>query len=224
MKNAFALFTTLCLFLTLTTACGTSGDQVHAFDTSLTDSFEDFSTTSSVPVLSSQTAIATPALATPLTNSMNLDTVEEVNEKFILPLNPNTTILRISWSTPSQIAPNDLVDFCAYNHLTPTVSEGEYIYSKGIEVESAIQQYFGVSIAYLESSTLYNPETELYLQVDRSSDEWSATAESWALVDDLLSIEVTTYPPNGSQPLEGTLVVSIQSETEFKYQSYTIKE
>ena len=159
-------------------------------------------------------------------------TRELADQTYLQPLIPTVRLLRYSWDTASEIKPDDLVNFAAYNNLLalPTEPSEQKIcdgasYVDNIapaeQLEQAVQQYFAVDAAQLRSSALYDSETQGYTLLSGWGGEYGASVTDVSQDGEVLTLKIGegNFHQQPKEPL-GELKVRVVSEGKFEYLSY----
>lgn len=170
------------------------------------------------------------------TPTINVEDLNGITERFVLPLNPNGRILLSSWASPEEIKASDLIQFCAYNNLLnkevnpsgDTIMSGaQYVDHSGPanDVEEAIHQYFDVSAEHLRTAPEYeNEETGFYFIGDGFGGGGAVRVLDAKLDNGVLTVQVGIFGPDDDEkPTKtGNLQITLTDEG-YKYTSYVME-
>lgn len=149
-----------------------------------------------------------------LTDLMALTTV------YVWPLTQNGEPWFKSWVSPSELSPNALIHICAFNPLVEFDIDDPFV--AAVQVETAIQRHFDVSIEYLRTASAYNAEENVY-QMPEGGGGWTTVAMSAEQQGEQVVIKVGKLGPEETVPTPlGTLILQVENQSNVKYNSFEL--
>lgn len=161
---------------------------------------------------------------------------ELADQTYLQPLIPIGRMLRYSWDSPSEIKPDDLVDFAAYNNLLelPTQPPKQKIcdgvsYADNMvlaeQLEEAVLQYFAVDAQHLRQSSRYDAGTECYTLLSGWDGKFSISVTDVSQEGEVLTLKIGEEEMGQPQnkPL-GELKVRAVSDEKWEYLSYRFEK
>ncbi len=157
-------------------------------------------------------------------------------QTYLQPLIPTGRLFRYNWDSPSEIKPDDLVNFAAYNNLLelPTEPAGQKIcdgasyidnMAPAEQLEKAVLQYFSVDAQQLHQSSFYDAGAECYTLFSGWGGEYGASVTDVSQEGDILTLKIGegNFGQPQKEPL-GELKVRIVSEKKWEYLSYRFEK
>ena len=145
-------------------------------------------------------------------------------------------LFRYNWDSPSEIKPDDLVNFAAYNNLLelPTEPAGQKIcdgasyidnMAPAEQLEEAVLQYFSVDAQQLHQSSFYDAGAECYTLFSGWGGEYGASVTDVSQEGDILTLKIGegNFDQPQKEPL-GELKVRMISEEKWEYLSYRFEK
>lgn len=156
--------------------------------------------------------------------------LDDITKKYVRPLVPYGSILANSWTTEKDVSADNLVDFCAFNNLAnlPLDENNEYMAGQqnapAEQAETAIRQYFDVSVEYLRTSSRYN-KADGYAMLNGGGGGMTRALHT-EQSGDLLIVTVGLYGPDDEIPdrpvKTGLLTIRLDGES-YQYLSYGLE-
>ncbi|MPM39721.1 hypothetical protein SDC9_86355 [bioreactor metagenome] len=159
--------------------------------------------------------------------------LNEIYQKYVSMLNANSGITDYPWATPSDIAADQLVDFCSFNNLLKLKGpngeyEGQIFFVPAEEVEAALLKYFdGISPEYLRTSRYYEfdeiPGRDYKNKYLMPQGGGGGLTKALKVEEDgdILRIVVGVYVGDDTENPVDTFLLSVRVEEDgFKYLSY----
>lgn len=127
--------------------------------------------------------------------------IELADQTYLQPLIPTGRLFRYNWDSPSEIKPDDLVNFAAYNNLLelPTELAGQKIcdgasyidnMAPAEQLEEAVLQYFSVDAQQLHQSSFYDAGAECYTLFSGWGGECGASVTDVSQEGDILTLKI----------------------------------
>lgn len=159
--------------------------------------------------------------------------IELADQTYLQPLIPTGRLFRYNWDSPSEIKPDDLVNFAAYNNLLelPTEPAGQKIcdgasyidnMAPAEQLEEAVLQYFSVDAQQLHQSSFYDVGAECYTLFSGWEGEYGASVTDVSQKGDILTLKIGEGNFGQSQEPLGELKVRMISEEKWEYLSYRL--
>lgn len=131
--------------------------------------------------------------------SVDINDLDAVTKEYLYPLDPNGRLLTYEWKNTSQINPDDLIDFCAFNNFLGLEQDFEGVYlpecsnAPAEAVEAAIQLHFDVTSEQLRTSSRYDPATNTYVMLGGWGGGWHMQAVATYPTVNGLEIKLASY-------------------------------
>lgn len=133
--------------------------------------------------------------------SVDINDLDAITKEYLYPLDPNGRLLTYEWKNTSQINPDDLIDFCAFNKFLGLEQDFEGVYlpecsnAPAEAVEAAVQLHFDVTSEQLRTSSRYDPATNTYVMLGGWGGGWHMQAVSTYPTVNGLEIKLASYRP-----------------------------
>lgn len=156
---------------------------------------------------------------------------EFADQTYLQPLIPTGRLFRYNWDSPSEIKPDDLVNFAAYNNLLelPTEPAGQKIcdgasyidnMAPAEQLEEAVLQYFSVDAQQLRQSQFYHPDRNAYTMLCGFGGGYGMQLMGGYTEKEMMYLQVGEGGVEEQPVYTGTLKIKQNDESNWKYVSY----
>ena len=153
------------------------------------------------------------------------------DQTYLQPLIPTGRLFRYNWDSPSEIKPDDLVNFAAYNNLLelPTEPAGQKIcdgasyidnMAPAEQLEEAVLQYFSVDAQQLRQSQFYHPDRNTYTMLCGFGGGYGMQLMGGYTEGEMMYLQVGEGGVEEQPVYTGTLKIKQIDESNWKYVSY----